>query len=382
MQYYGTLYFGTPPQPFTTVFSTEQAWTWLNDVSCGEKCHPAVHAFNSSESSTFEGTTESKEVESGSKGQGTALLAFETVRLSPKRGVVAGQAFLLMQESAGLTALSADGYTVSYTQGLAFSKLSEWHDTFLGSLKKQGLISQAQFAFYLSNSTSPNAAQSSLSFGSYDLDKYALGNFSYIPVDSEAGLWNVPLQSLSYGRNPVENDREAVVSSGASFISISTAAYKKVQTVICQLVQCDTHYSDIVFDCGKGEESVLPEMVFRLGGQDFPLGQKYYIGRDDAKCYTLLVPTESSRDVLGYPFLRAYYTLFDAENYRIGLAPARPIPLKHKNAPVPSNSGYIWLGLGVFAVISVLLAVWCLYSPKKTEQTTSLMEPLVRNNDD
>ena len=141
MQYYGTLYFGTPPQPFTTVFSTEQAWTWLNDVSCGEKCHPAVHAFNSSESSTFEGTTESKEVESGSKGQGTALLAFETVRLSPKRGVVTGQAFLLMQESTGLTALSADGYTVSYTQGLAFSKLSEWHDTFLGSLKKQGLIS-------------------------------------------------------------------------------------------------------------------------------------------------------------------------------------------------------------------------------------------------
>lgn len=109
MQYYGTLYFGTPAKPFTAIFDTGSSWIWLNDISC-EKCH-AAEAFNSSDSSTFEASAKVFNLQYG-LGSGKAALGFDTVSLGMNEGEVTRQPFLLMQETRDFDGLQADGLVV------------------------------------------------------------------------------------------------------------------------------------------------------------------------------------------------------------------------------------------------------------------------------
>jgi saccharopepsin len=219
---------------------------------------------------------------------------------------------------------------------------------------------------------------SSLSFGSYDLDKYALSDFSYVPVDWTYGNWIVSLQSLTFGKKLLDKYRNVNISTGTSLIYISFAAYEAAREVTCKLVNCYTGQDLIVFDCENGEEAKLPEMTFKLGEHDFPLSPKHYIRREKGLCYLQMLSTTGDVDILGYPFLRAYYSLFDAETHTIGFA-------RSLNNPLPPGSWYIWLGVGlgllVFAGVIVWF-VWCRSNKKTAQSTTDLMEPLIRTNDE
>jgi hypothetical protein len=218
---------------------------------------------------------------------------------------------------------------------------------------------------------------STIAFGSYDLDKYALSDFSYVPVEENTGNWAVSLQSLTFGTEELDKFRQIRIDSSSTLIYISAEAYETVREVACRLVKCDRESSEIAFECEEDMETILPEMTFKMGEQDFPLSPKHYIGRLDQLCYLQLAPTAGDVDILGYPFMRAYYTLFDAEKYQIGFARSINNPL--------SSSWYIWLGVGlgllVFAGVIVWF-VWCRSNKKTAQSTTDLMEPLIRTNDE
>lgn len=230
---------------------------------------------------------------------------------------------------------------------------------------------------YLSDFNSPELPSSSISFGSYDLEKYAVSNFSYVPVDWAEGVWYIPLKHLSLGKEVLEKYRNVLIDPLSSLIHLSPPAYEAIRNTTCKLVNCEAKYNEIiVFDCEKGEEAALPTLTFRLGEHDYPLSAQHYIGHIDQFCYLQLVPTVLDFDVLGSPFMRAYYTLFDAESYRIGLA-------RSLNNPFVSSRWYVWLGIGLLGVGLVGAVGWYLCRSKKTEETTvGLMEPLIRNNDD
>ena len=239
------------------------------------------------------------------------------------------------------------------------------------------MISQATIAFYLSDYKYPEMPASTIAFGSYDLEKYALSDFSYVAVEGSTGNWAVPLQSLTFGTEEMDKLRLVSIDSSSPLMYISSEAYELVREVTCRLVKCDRESSEIAFECQEDIETILPEMTFRMGEQDFPLSPKHYIGRLDQLCYLQLASTTRDVDILGYPFMRAYYTLFDVEKYRIGFARSINNPL--------SSSWYIWLGVGLGLLVLVGVVVWVIRSRanKKTTQTaTDLMEPLIRSNDD
>jgi len=214
-------------------------------------------------------------------------------------------------------------------------------------MKRQEVISERVFAFYLSSYNDPKLP-SSLSFGSYDLEKYALEDFSYVPVERTTGLWTVPLQRISIGLEVLEESRNAVFNTDSSLISISAAAFDQYRAVLCGLVACNS--IDLSFPCENGEDAKLPMLTFTMGEQEFPIAPEHYVWRVDQQCYSLVVSTDSSEDELGHPFMLAYYTLFDAENYRIGLA-------RSVSNPFPASNWYIWLGIGVIGVVVVAVAV-------------------------
>ena len=82
--------------------------------------------------------------------------------------------------------------------GLGFNLLSDGHPTFVENLKEQGIIEQAIFSVYLSDTEflygSKTTPESNIMFGGYDVEKYANGtDVTYIPVSGIPGYWSVRL---------------------------------------------------------------------------------------------------------------------------------------------------------------------------------------------
>merc|ERR1719421_2429993 len=92
-----------------------------------------------------------------------------------------------------------------------------------------------------------------------------------------------------------------------------------------------------VVDCSK--VASLPSISFQIGGKEYDLGPEDYVRKDvkngKESCHALLVGHDAYPPsyILGDPFIRKYYTVFDAENKRVGFAKTKT-PQSSQNASV------------------------------------------------
>lgn len=187
----------------------------------------------------------------------------------------------------------------------------------LEHLKIAGLIKERLFSMYLKSST-----HGEIQFGSFDASKF-VGRLRWLQTE---GLqeWHLPVTGFSIGNAKFEvEDSEALIDTGTNAILCPEAFFKLVveatgaTRVLHQFweVKCLAMRS-------------LPQIAFWLGGHRFALSPRDYIKREGKhRCVLSLIPYNAGHGrhslwILGDPFLRAYYTVFDAENKRIGLAPA------------------------------------------------------------
>ena len=298
-------------------------------------------------------------------------LGYDSISLSPSEAQVLAQPFLLLngtkyQENR----LNADGVVVSTIQGLGFSKHSDGYSTLLDSLKSQGVIDQKVFAFYLSQNSDRDSLQSALSFGSWNLTKYSVSpDFVYVHIIQDYGLWIVFLTHFSICGSPGIEPNLALVSSDLPLILLSTDSYWKLLLEICQLVVCDLNTELISFNCT--EEIAFPDLAFTLERTEFTLPAKFYIQQVRNKCVVLVQESPIPACVLGAPFFRAYYMLFDAENYRIGLA-------RSVNYPISAGiSWWKWVIAGVAIGVVALGLIFLLYRREK-RRTAESLQPLMQ----
>jgi hypothetical protein len=245
----------------------------------------------------------------------------------------------------------------------------------LDNLKGQGVIEHAVFAFYLTddfNSLGPNPS-SSLSFGSWDLEKYALSDLTYVTVYPSQGYWAVQLSAIGIGDTTLPVASYAVIDSGTSLIVVPLDIYEKMRAVICAAVICEFSFDLTVFSCENGEETHLPVLSFTIDGTEFPLPPQHYFLKENGVCYVLILPMDFPLYILGDPFMRAYYTVFDADNSRIGIARS----LNHPSTPEG------WLILVIIGCVILLLIAGtigsCFLIKRRRATSTDLMEPLIRS---
>merc|ERR1712139_695908 len=179
------------------------------------------------------------------------------------------------------------------------------------------------FAAFLASGGHPG---STLSLGGPDSSFYT-GDITYVPVAKAAKLlpyWlvsatDIKIAGKSTGSCSWLLGCEMVVDTGTS---VFAGPSSKLDPIIKQI-------GNVTEDCSNVDK--LPIITFTFGGKDFDLGPDFYVThtKDDKshkdQCQLGLQSLNAGPPIwiLGSPFLRKYYTVWDAEQQRIGFAKAK-----------------------------------------------------------
>jgi cathepsin D len=146
--------------------------------------------------------------------------------------------------------------------------------------------------------------------------------FKSVPVIGKSH-WAVAVNSISY-QNGVSKETRcagdhrciAIVDSGTSMIGLPSSQFPFVNRLI----------ERVKSDCSNLDD--LPDLVFELGQHKFALPPSAYVLRaswSDSYCYPAFLDFSMPSDngdvwILGVPFLRHFYTVFDREALAIHIA--------------------------------------------------------------
>lgn len=204
--------------------------------------------------------------------------------------------------------------------GLSFTYLSvNPNANFIEMLYQQRKINQRIFSFYFNIN---DKKKSALNIGGYNSEYYT-GEIHYSNVNSR-NYWEIAIDSIYYGDNVLidclEKVCSGIVDTGTSVIAAPLQPYNKIKKS-----------ANIGMDCSGFD--LLYNLSFKIGGVMYALEPEYYILQfETAKgknCINALMQLDAlSTDfkqtfILGLPFLKKYYTVFDRENKRIGFALAK-----------------------------------------------------------
>uniref|UniRef100_A0A8C0W7T4 Peptidase A1 domain-containing protein n=1 Tax=Castor canadensis TaxID=51338 RepID=A0A8C0W7T4_CASCN len=310
--YIGIISIGTPPQEFKVILDTGSADFWVPSIYCSSRACSKHKVFNPLLSSTFVISGRPINLTYGT-GKMLGFLAYDTVKIGGLTDVA--QAFGLSLEEPGQFMEYAvfDGIL-----GLSYPSLSLQGATpVFDSLWEQGLLSQRLFAFYLS---SKDEKCSVLLLGGTDPSYYS-GDLHWVPV-SKPIYWQIDIDSISMKGEVIACDGgcQGIIDTGTSLLTGPPISVLNIQKIINAKPSKSGEY---VLDCSA--INTLPDIVFAINGINYPVPASAYIQKSYSQ--TCQSNFEQGMDdpeiwVLGDVFLRLYFTVFDRENNRIGLAPA------------------------------------------------------------
>jgi len=340
-QYYGTIYLGTPAQPFDVVFDTGSSNLWVPSKKCSYLNIACLlhHKYDSSSSSTYKKNGSDFAIHYGS-GSLSGFLSTDTLSIAGLE--VKNQTFGEAIKEPGLAFVAAkfDGIL-----GMGYREISvgDVEPPFY-KLFKQGAVQKAIFSFYLNRD--PNVTDGgSLILGGSDPSKYK-GDLIYTPVTSK-GYWQFDLQDVKvkgesihqrssrrrsegfgeFGEFREESSPQvvqAIADTGTSLIAGPTDSITAINDAIGATPIIGGEYT---VKC----EAIpsLPDVTFKIADNDFTLQGKDYILKVTSFGRTICVsgfmaldipPPRGPLWILGDVFIGKYYTEFDLENNRVGFA--------------------------------------------------------------
>jgi len=312
-QFFGPVSAGTPPQTFNVIYDTGSSNLWLPGKSC-TNCgtHPK---YDSKKSSTYVPNGTHWEILYGS-GPVSGFLSEDSVEVGDI--TVTKQTFAEVNDTKGLGL----GYTLGKFDGilgLAFPSISVDHiPPVFDSMVSQGKVAEPVFAFYLSNDP---AVDGELVFGGIDTNHYT-GELSYVPLSS-ATYWELPLDAMKIGGKSVTAVTKAIVDSGTSLLAGPPTEVKAIAKLVGATPFLKGEY---LIDCAKKTSGINIDIV--LGGKTYTLTPTDYIIPDSTLCLFGMVGIDIPAPtgplwILGDPFMRKFYTVFDYGQQRLGFALAK-----------------------------------------------------------
>ncbi|XP_058161356.1 pepsin F-like [Dasypus novemcinctus] len=311
-----TIGIGTPPQELDVLFDTGSNHLWVTSVFCNTSACANSNAFDPDLSSTYQYSHQLTYHEYLC-GNVQAVVGHDVVQVSGL--VIPSQSMGLSIRELGkyLEHAEFDGIL-----GLSFPELGEPQGpTILQNLRAQGVLPKNLFAIYLGSPSSENKNNSVLMLGGVDPSCYS-GELHWVPV-SRPFYWEVVLDSISMNGVQIacQGGCQAIFDTGTSVLQGPPKSILNIQKIIGARLIKDEYILNCRTVC------ILPDIVFTINGVDYPVPASAYVFRSHRNiCYSNLFQntafTSQKVWILGNVFLKLYFSVYDLENKRIGLAPA------------------------------------------------------------
>ncbi|XP_057584104.1 pregnancy-associated glycoprotein 2-like [Hippopotamus amphibius kiboko] len=312
LSYFGIITIGTPPQEFRVVFDTGSSNLWVPSIYFSNTPCCKFNQFNIHSSTSFQSSGQPVDFKYG-LGTVFGFLGYDTVQIGNLISI--GQAFVLMNKQTGLHHRPFDGVLGLGYPNLALRGITPVFD----NLMRNHVISQPVFAFYLNIKKNNSSV---VMFGGVD-DRYYTGQLKWIPV-SGSNYWQITMNRISMNGMVVGcyHGCQAIVDTGNTMLLGPT----RLVTAIQNLISARAVGEEYVVLCSNIER--LPALIFTINLNHYPVPAEAYIRKNSqGTCLSnFRGGTENSFQsetwVLGEVFLRAYFSVYDRGNNRIGLASA------------------------------------------------------------
>jgi hypothetical protein len=339
LQYSTTLGFGTPSQNMTLTLDTGSSYTWIPSTEC--YCHESLNSFDQNLSSSYKNLSKPITLQYGI-GTVEGMLSSETVTLDTLEAV--NQTIVLSSYDFELDSLASDGLL-----GLGMKELSDGYLTFVETLKEQKKINSSVFSFYINNKDN-NVMDSVFTVGEYDLKKYGNGEYETIGITPLYGFWLTSLEGFKYGNKRLNRKQSwAILDLGSSLISMPNVMYRKYYSEVNKKIKGCFDMGYVVCNCTFGDYTLFPDVGLTIDGNDFTIHAENYIYYENGYCYLLLEGGDQDLWILGQPFFREFYTVFDIDNLQVLASPAFRDGRIFNIFPV--NSAFVALGVAGIALL-------------------------------
>ncbi|CAF1284546.1 unnamed protein product [Adineta ricciae] len=317
--FYGTIYIGTPSQPFLINFDTGSSDLWVPSSKCSSACSQ-FNKYTSSASSTYIANGKKFSITYGDQSGASGIFSIDTVTVN---GIaVRNQTFAECTSLSGMENDVNDGIL-----GLAYQSLTTGGEKpVFFNMWSQGLIAEPIFSFYLNPDTNATTG-GELIFGGVDSTKYS-DSITYIPVALE-GYWEFQMTKVTVGSSVISTSSYAIADTGTTLITGPTKQIKALNVALGGTY--DSASGMYTVSCSTRTLSSFPNVVFTMGGTDFVLTPLHYLiiyqeSSSKYVCYSVFAALDSedadNNDfwILGDYFLYWYYAIFDINNNRVGFA--------------------------------------------------------------
>jgi len=311
-QYFGPMNAGSQKKEFNVIYDTGSSNLWIpakNCSNCGIK-----PKFDSSKSSSYVADGREFKIVYGS-GPVAGYLGQDTVTLG--NTAVSKQTFALITDVSGLGAAYSVGHFAGIL-GLAWQTISVDNiTTVFRNMVNQGLADPI-FSVYLSDTPGEDGE---LLLGGINKNHYT-GEISYVPLSSQT-YWQVKLDAFTINGASMTTVKNAVIDTGTSLLAGPTAEVKKIAKAAGATPFIKGEY---LIPCSQKTSGINFDIV--IGGKTFTLTPNDYIIPDESICLFGMVGLDIPAPhgplwILGDPFIRTFYSIFDLQNSRMGFATAK-----------------------------------------------------------
>jgi len=305
-QYYGEIKIGNPPQLFNVIYDTGSSNLWIPNKKPNFFSHKHIYNHDKSNSYFKNGTI--FRVEYGS-GPVSGVFSKDDIYLEKIK--IPQYTFAEVDNTKGL------GFAYSLGKfdgilGMAWDKIvSGGGISPITAIFQTHLLDQSIFSFYLGDNQ-----PGELLIGGINQDLY-YGNISYVPL-TELTYWQIDLDSIFINQNNYSNIQKAIIDSGTSLIAGPSNDVEKIANILEAKRLITGQY---MIDCKKNSHDIS----FIINNRNYTLSKKDYIIENQGQCILAFMgidipPPNGPLWILGDPFMRKFYTIFDYGNQQIGFA--------------------------------------------------------------
>jgi cathepsin D len=317
-EYFGEVSIGSPAQKFQVIYDTGSSNLWVPSKTCSN-CKAEGRKYDAAKSTTYTKDGQSFALQYGT-GSCTGFISQDSVDIGGQTITNFKFGEVTKEAADVFGAAPFDGILGMGPAKAAVDKVPMPMD----QLVAQGKIQHNVFSFFLQSGGKMGSVLTLGGTGS----KYYTGDFTYISTSKTAAVlpyWLISASDIKIGGVSTKAcgwllGCQSVVDTGTSILAGPPSS---VNALISQI-------GTVKEDCSN--VASLPTIVFTFNGHDFPLEPDFYVIRvqDPSTkknvCQLGLQGINAGVPlwILGDPFLRKYYTVWDAEQKRVGFALAKP----------------------------------------------------------